>query len=102
MVAIVAGIAIGAVGVAPGLRLARGARRGGHPSVAAGLGAILASFGLLTLTVGLGHRLLGPSWRGFVAAILATYLGLWGAEAVLAWRWMRRTSGEVSVDGGVR
>ena len=101
MVAIVAGIAAGVIGAVPGLCLARSARRGGRPSVTAGLATILASFGLLTVAIGMAYKLLGPAWTGFAAATTATYLGLWSAEAALAWRWMRRTSGEVSADGGV-
>ena len=101
MVAIFAGIAAGIAGAAPGLLLARSARRGGHPSVVAGLGTVLASFGLLTVAIGLGYRFLGSAWTGLAGATIATYLGLWTLEAAVAWRWMRRTSGEVSADGGV-
>ncbi len=101
MLAIVAGVVGGAVGSAPGLWLARRARLGGRPSVNAGLVAILVSFGVLSVLIGVAFKAAGPAWFPFSMAAMAAYLGLWSAEALLAWRWMRRTSGEVSADGGV-
>ena len=83
------GFAAGLAGAVPGLALARRARKGGHPSVAAGLATILGSLGALTLLIGVAYRALGGAWTVFAAAAIAIYLVLWWIEAFLAWRWMR-------------
>lgn len=102
MEAILFGVAGGFVGAAPGLWLCRRARKGAHPSMGAGLGAILGSFCLLTVCIGGAYRGLGSAWFACAMSALSFYLALWCVEALLVGRWMNRTQREVSLHGGVR
>lgn len=90
----VLGAACGFAGALPGLLLARRAREGKPCSVAVGLASIVGSFSLITCALGAAYLFRTAEFPGFSGATMITFLGLWGVEALIAWRWMRRVSSE--------
>lgn len=88
--AVLLGAVVGAVGALPGLLSARAARKGRRPTVALGLGLTLSSFCLVSLALGVGYLYMGSGFGGFAAACVATFLGAWVAETIVAWRWIAR------------
>ncbi len=91
---IVLGAVGGALGSVPGLYLARRSRRGVPASVAAGLAAIMGSLAGLMVLLGIGYEVPSIAFEPFAFGLISTFLGLWWAEAVIAWRWMRPQSSE--------
>ncbi len=89
MLVFVLGVASGVAGALPGLLLARHARHGKHASIASGLASIMGSFALLMILLGMGSLRLGSAFLPYACTTMGTFLALFGAESVVAWRWMR-------------
>ncbi len=49
----------------------------------------MVSFSLLTVLLGIGYARLGGAFLAYACAAMGTFLALFGAESVIAWRWMR-------------
>lgn len=94
MLSIAIGAACGFAGALPGLLLARRARQGAPCSVALGLATIVGSFSLTTVALGVAYLGFGAVFPAFSGATMATFLGLWSVEALIAWRWMREAPSE--------
>ncbi len=81
------GIACGAIGAIPGALLFEGVLRWGKkPDMALGVEGVLLSFGAMTCAIAVAYLVDRENVFSFGVSTVATFLAIWAAESVRAWR----------------